>query len=166
MHTVDSALASCRDATEKLIKAGEACGARWATPPAPGKWSPSQIVEHVARSLDEAAELAAGRTSKFLKVPSLLHPIVRMMLFRRVLKNETFPRAKTNKPLDPASGPPTASEGRARIEAAQVAFDAAFRQLDSTSGVVRTPMFGAVALTDYIRFVTLHTRHHEKQIAR
>ena len=38
-------------------------------PRAPGKWSPSQIIEHVARSLEESANMAAGRPSKF---PSFL----------------------------------------------------------------------------------------------
>jgi hypothetical protein len=164
MHTLDSALASCRDATERLIKSGEATGTRWTTPPAPGKWSPSQIVEHVARSLEESAEVAAGRPSKFPKLPAIVRPIIRTMLFKRVLKKEAFPKAKTNKAMNPLGGPATPIEGRARLQAAQTLFDAACRELDATSGVLRTPMFGTVAVADYVRFMALHTRHHEKQI--
>src|SRR5215467_1852757 len=61
MTEIDTALAANRDAVEQLIRAGEQSGAAWSTPRAPGKWSPRQIVEHVARGLDEGANIVAGR---------------------------------------------------------------------------------------------------------
>ena len=61
MTEIDTALAASRDAVEQLIRAGEQSGAAWTAPRAPGKWSPSQIVEHVARGLDEAVNIVAGR---------------------------------------------------------------------------------------------------------
>jgi hypothetical protein len=72
----------------------------YATARAPGKWSPSQIVEHVARMFEEAANVAAGRPSKFPTLPAILHPVVRIF-FRRSLKKAAFPKAKANKALDP-----------------------------------------------------------------
>jgi hypothetical protein len=30
---------------------------------------------------------------------------------------------------------------------------------------MNTPMFGAVAVEDFVRFMELHTRHHNRQIA-
>jgi hypothetical protein len=30
---------------------------------------------------------------------------------------------------------------------------------------MRTTFFGAVLVEDYVRFMELHTRHHEKQLA-
>ena len=48
MAEIDTALAASRDAVDQLIRAGEQSGAAWTAPRAPGKWSPSQIVEHVA----------------------------------------------------------------------------------------------------------------------
>jgi hypothetical protein len=164
MHTLDTALESCHEATNRLIAAGEASGAAWAEAPAPGKWSPSQIVEHVARSLEESANVAAGAPSKFPKLPSILHPVVRTMLFKRVLKKEVFPKAKTNKAMNPMVGPSTPTAGRDRLQAAQLKFDAACRAIDAGDGVLRTPMFGTVSVSDYVRFMALHTRHHEKQI--
>src|SRR5437899_729825 len=102
---------------EQLILAGERAGTAWTSPRAPGKWSPSQIVEHVARSLEESANMAAGRPSKFPRLPGVLHPIVRGLLFKRVLRRAAFPKARTNKAMDPASGPATSAEGRTRVEA-------------------------------------------------
>jgi hypothetical protein len=69
MANIDTALASSKRALEELIGAGER--SRWNAPPAPGKWSPSQIAEHVARSLEESAHMAAGRPSKFPRLPAI-----------------------------------------------------------------------------------------------
>jgi hypothetical protein len=165
MADINGALAASKEAIEQLIVIGDRTGPAWTASRAPGKWSPSQIVEHVARSLEESAHVAAGRPSKFPKLPALLHPVVRGLLFRRVLKKAAFPKAKTNKALNPASGPPTPAEGRARLETAHNAFDEACRQLASRGERMRTTTFGAVGVEDYVRFMELHTRHHAKQMA-
>jgi hypothetical protein len=161
---IDAALAASRDAIQQLIMSGERTGPAWTAARAPGKWSPSQIVEHVARSLEESANMATGRPSKFPKLPAVIHPIVRSLLFKRVLRNAAFPKAKTNKAMDPASGPATPAEGRARLEAAYQKFDEACRQIASRGDRVRTTLFGAVRVEDYVRFTEIHTRHHHKQM--
>jgi hypothetical protein len=94
MADVNTALAASREAIEQMILTGERCGPAWTAPRAPGKWSPSQIVEHVARSLEESANMAAGRPSKFPKLPAAVHPIVRRLLFKRVLRKGAFPRRR------------------------------------------------------------------------
>jgi hypothetical protein len=165
MPDINTALAASKEAIQQLIVTGERCGSSWAAPRAPGKWSPSQIVEHVARSFEESANMAVGQPSKFPKLPAVVHPIVRGLLFRRVLRKAAFPRARTNRAMDPASGPATPAEGRARLEAAHQQFDAACRQLGSRGQWMRTTIFGAVPVADYVRFMELHTRHHRKQMS-
>ena len=165
MTDIKMALAASRDAIEQLIIAGERSGTAWTAARAPGKWSPSQIVEHVARSLEESAHMAAGRPSKFPRLPAVIHPVVRGLLFKRVLRKGGFPKAKTNKEMDPASGPATPAEGRARLETAHQKFDEACRQIASHGDRMRTTIFGAVPIEDYVRFMELHTRHHGKQMA-
>ena len=49
MADIDDVLAANRAAVTDLVAAAEKSAATWTTPPAPGKWSPSQVVEHVAR---------------------------------------------------------------------------------------------------------------------
>ena len=164
MADINTALAASKQAIEQLIMTGERCGPAWTAPRAPGKWSPSQIVEHVARSLEESANMAAGRPSKFPKLPAVVHPFVRGLLFKRVLRKGAFPKAKTNKAMNPESGPPSAAEGRARLETAHDQFDAACRQLASHREPMRTTIFGVVHVADYVRFMELHTRHHGKQM--
>ena len=165
MTDINTALTASNEAIQQLLLAGERTRTAWASPRAPGKWSPSQIVEHVARSLEESANMAAGRPSKFPKLPAVVHPIVRGLLFKRVLRKAVFPRAKTNKAMNPASGPATPAEGRVRLETAHQKFGDACRQAASHGEPMRTTIFGAVPVEDYVRFMELHTRHHGKQMA-
>lgn len=164
MEDIDKALAASKQAVEELVAAGERSGPAWMAARAPGKWSPSQIVEHVARSLEESAKMGAGQPSKFLAVPALFHPVVRSLLFKRVLRKNGFPKAKTNKAMDPTNGPATPAEGRARLEAAHGQFDSACRQLASAGQAFRTTFFGSVPVERYVRFMEIHTRHHRKQM--
>src|SRR5438552_17525197 len=131
MADINTALEASKDAMEQLSIACEQTRTTWTSPRGPGKWSPSQIVEHVARSLEESANMAAGRPSKFPKLPAVIHPVVRGLLFKRVLKKAAFPKAKTNKAMDPASGPATPSEGSERLLSAYQKFDEACRQIAS-----------------------------------
>ena len=165
MADINTALTASKEAIDQLIKAGEKTEPAWTAARAPGKWSPSQIAEHVARSLEESANMAAGRPSKFPKLPAVIHPVVRGLLFKRVLRKAAFPKAKTNKAMDPASGPATPAEGRVRLETAHQKVDEACRQTVSHGERMRTTIFGAVPVEDYVRFMELHTRHHGKQLA-
>lgn len=165
MADIDTALAGSRAAIEQLILTGERCGPAWTAPRAPGKWSPSQIVEHVARSLEESANMAAGRPSRFPALPAVVRPLVRNLLFRRVLRKGAFPKAKTNKAMNPLSGPATPNDGRKRLETAHDTFAAACRQLIGQGERMRTTIFGVVSVLDYVRFMELHALHHGKQMS-
>ena len=56
MIAITEALRANREALDDIVVAAEGAAEHWATPRAPGKWSPSQVVEHVARSLGPAHE--------------------------------------------------------------------------------------------------------------
>ena len=159
---IDTALAASRDAVDELIRAGEQSGAVWSTPPAPGKWSPSQVVEHVARGLDEGANIAAGRTT--LPMPPAIVRLIAPFMFKRVLRTAAFPNGfKAHKVLNPASGPATPAEGRVRLETAHQKFDEACRRI-AADGRPMATLFGSVSVPDLVRYSELHTRHHTKQM--
>jgi hypothetical protein len=63
---VNDVLAANRAAVLHLVAAAERSAATWTTPRATGKWSPSQVVEHVAGGLEEAAN---GRISEGVSNP-------------------------------------------------------------------------------------------------
>ena len=164
MADVDAVLAANRAAVSDLIAAAESTGPAWATPRAPGKWSPSQIVEHVARALEESANVVEGAPSKFPSLPSFVRPLARGLLFNRVLKKGAFPKAKTNTACDPASGPPSPIDARARLDGAMARFEKACRARAATGQHVPSAIFGNVTVEDYARFQEVHTRHHRKQM--
>jgi hypothetical protein len=164
MAEIDTALAANRDAVDQLIRVGEQSGAAWSTPRAPGKWSPSQIVEHVARGLEEAANIADGRPSK-VSVPPAVIRVLGRFFFKRVLRKGAFPNgSKAHNAVNPASGPATPAEGRIRLETAHQKFDEVCRRIAADGQPMRT-WFGPVPAQDFVRFIEIHTRHHIKQMA-
>ena len=160
MSNIDAALAESRAAMEELLIAAERSRG-WTTPRAAGKWSPSQIVEHVARAYEESAHAAMGQPTKFPTFPGFVWPLVRMVFFDRAVRSGKFPRGKTNKAMDPLAGSATPAEARLRLEAAHAAFDLACR---ACGGRFDHSIFGAVSAIDYARFQAMHTRHHARQM--
>jgi hypothetical protein len=136
-------------------------------PRAPGKWSPAQVTEHVARSLEEGANVVAGRPSKLPTLPSFVRPFAGFML-RRIVRSGKFPKAKTNGAMNPARTSPTipasAVEAKARLQSALAIFERDCRARAASRMAVESPAFGSVTVEDYARFTELHTRHHTKQI--
>jgi DinB superfamily len=165
MEKIDSALAASREAAEQLLSDAESLGPAWGAPRAPGKWSPSQIVEHVARSLDASVALAHGQPSSFPTLPVVVHPLLRVV-FRRLLNARSWPKGRTTRAMNPEAGAPTPSEGRARLQAAHTRYEAACRELAARGVPIRTPMFGAVPVADFVRFMEQHMRHHWRQLPR
>ena len=164
MRDVNSVLGANRDAVGQLIAVAEKSGAAWTVPRAPGKWSPSQLVEHVALSLDESANVVSGAPAKLPTLPFFLRPVARGLLFKRVLRNGAFPKARTNKAMNPASGPATPAEARIRLESALARFDRECRACADAGRAVASAAFGTVSVEDYARFIELHTRHHCRQM--
>lgn len=163
MSSLDNLLAANRAAVGDLIAAAQKCEAVWTTPRAPKKWSPSQIVEHVARSLEEGGNVVAERPTKLPRLPFFIRPIAHMG-FTWILRRGGFPKAKTNKAMDPISGPATVHEGRARLLAALEVFNKEARAREAAGGKFYSHAFGKLDVESYARFLELHTRHHTKQM--
>ncbi len=166
MSDLNQALLGLHGAVAEFVAAAAVAAPRWTVPRAPGKWSPSQIVEHVARIMEESANVASGAPSKFPTVSSLVRPIVRFLFFRRVLRRNAFLRLKTIEAFDPASGSPTPGQGRVRVEQALARFEKACRTQKSAGKEVASTIFGDVTVADFARFQELHVRHHLEQLAR
>lgn len=164
MDDIDAALADTRKAVTEFVVVGGTCGTAWTVPRAPGKWSPSQIAEHVARALEESAKVADGRPSAFPNLPSPVQWLLKVFLFNRVLRGSRFPNGKTARSLNPPCGPATPAEARVRLEAAVNEFDRACRSRAVDSGLVNSPIVGVVSVVDFARFQELHVRHHEAQM--
>jgi hypothetical protein len=164
MAGTDTVVEANRAAVNDLLEAAKARGDVWTKPRAPGKWSPSQLVEHVARSLEESANEVRGVRSKFPNLPFFLRPVARAFLFNRVLRKSSFPKARTSRPFNPIEGPPSLADAQRRLDQALNAFMAACHECASANREVRSTVFGVVPLDDYARFQECHTRHHTMQL--
>ena len=163
MADVNDVLAANRAAVLDLVAASERSAATWTTPRAPGKWSPSQVVEHVARGLEEGANVVSGAPS--IPMPPAFLRLVARLFFYRILKKDAFPKGfKAYKTLNPASGPATPAEARVRLEGALAKFDQECRKRVASGQHVVSTGFGTVSVEDFVRYSALHTRHHCKQM--
>jgi hypothetical protein len=167
MADLTQLLRAHRSAVDEMVVAAEKSGSAWTTPRAPGKWSPQQIVEHVARAYEEGANVIEGRPTKLPTLPFFIRPLARAM-FNRAVRSGSFPKARTNRAMDPAkaptAGPAAASGARGRLETALATFESASRTRAAAGQAVNSGAFGQVSVEDYVRFTELHTRHHTKQI--
>lgn len=163
MTDLTGAFHGLRAAVDEMIAAAARCESNWSTPRAPGKWSAAQIVEHVARGLEDSAHLVAGRATRFPKFPVFLRPIARAAVFNRVLRTGAFPKARTNRSMDPPDGPGTPADARVRLEEALAKFEreCGLRPSDHT---VESATFGVVPIESWVRFQEVHTRHHTLQM--
>ncbi len=163
MADVIEVLAATRAAVLDLVAAAERSAVTWTTPRAPGKWSPSQVVEHVVRGFEEAANVLSGAPS--IPMPPALLRLVARVFFYRILKKGVFPNGfKAHKTMDPASGPATPAEARVRLEGAFARFDQECRGRDAAGQHFVSTAFGTVSVEDFVRFNAIHTRHHCKQM--
>jgi DinB superfamily len=163
MADVNDVLADNRAAVLDFVAAAERSAATWTTPRAPGKWSPSQVVEHVARGLDEGANVVSGAPS--IPMPPALVRLLARLFFYRILKKGAFPTGfKAHKAMNPTSGPATPAEARVRLEEAFATFDQECRNRAASGQHVVSTGFGTVSVADFVRFNAIHTRHHCKQM--
>jgi hypothetical protein len=157
-------LAAHRAAVIDLVAAAERSAATWTTPRAPGKWSPSQVVEHVARGLEEGANVVSGAPSIPMP-PAFLRPLLRLFFFNRILKKDAFPKGfKAHKAMNPTSGPATPAQARVRLEGALARFGQECRRRVASGQHLVSTGFGTVSVEDLVRYSAMHTRHHCKQM--
>jgi hypothetical protein len=164
MPDLNISLAGVHAAVSALLVAADDAKARWTVPRAPGKWSPSQVVEHVARIMDESANVVSGVPSRFPNIPSFLRPIIRGLVFRRILKKKSFFKLKAIEAMDPTTGAATPAEARVRLAGTLTGFDQACRARSASGKKVVSSLFGAVSVADFAEFQELHVRHHLLQM--
>ncbi|MGZ3437839.1 MAG: DUF1569 domain-containing protein [Gemmatimonadaceae bacterium] len=163
---LDVSLAGVHATTGALLATADGVGSFWKIPRAPGKWSPSQVVEHVARIMEESANVVAGVPSAFPTIPFLLRPIARLLVFKRILRRKAFLKMKAAEAMDPPTGSATPKQARVRLEAVLRQFDQACRAREASGQDVASTIFGSVPVADFARFQELHVRHHHLQLPR
>jgi uncharacterized damage-inducible protein DinB len=140
----------------------------WTTPLAPGKWSPADITSHLAQSYRVLrAELAGGK-GMALRLPYWQRWILRRRFLPGILAGKGFPpNARAPKETRPRDNLTDAREAL-RILADEA--EGFARELAARAGSERVRLthayFGAMSARQSLQLVTVHTRHHARQLER
>lgn len=157
-------LAANRDAADRFLALARAVPAdRWGQPRAPGKWSPAQLVEHVALAYETYVLLLHGAVPG--GPPRWIRPVVRKLMLDGILRRGTFPGfAPAPAILEPGESPAgaPAPDLVQRLEGAARSFDA--EAAAHPSATLDHPWFGRMPVTDLVRLAEIHTRHHSRQL--
>ncbi len=165
MTELETAIADNRAAVEAFAAAARAVDAgTWAAPLADGKWSPGQIVEHLALTFELNRRVLAG-TAPALPFPiSLLKPLIRRLVVDNTLKAGRFTRrGRAPAFLQPAAAPAAAADLVARLMSAVSGFESDLRSRPRVETIAH-PAFGNVRALDWVRLQAIHTRHHLAQL--
>ena len=163
MSDLATAISENRARVEHFIAAMLAAPGGWTTPVRPGKWSPAEVCEHIVLSYRKTVAIVRGDAPGYPRVPRLLRPLVRKLVMELVIKRGAFMgRTRTFDALTPLAVTAHAGEGVERLREAVAECETVLRSLGETP--VPHPMFGAVPAADYLRFLAVHTRHHQSQL--
>lgn len=132
----------------------------------PGRWSPAEIVDHLASAIEQSAKGFGGRTDKppmTRRPPTMMERLARLA----VLGLGWFPvRLKAPSTTVPAARPDRAAT-EAKLRAGIQAFlDLETRLLPARAHdlFLKHPRLGDLTLPEFMRFHVRHAEHHRKQI--
>lgn len=136
----------------------------WLAAP-PGKWSPAEIVDHLATAIDNSAKGFASRADK----PAMTrrpHTMFQRVANVALIGFGWFPSGRKA----PESTLPATKPDRAATEAKLRAGCAAFLELEQTLAhrsadlFLKHPVLGDLTLPEFMQFHVRHAEHHRKQI--
>jgi uncharacterized damage-inducible protein DinB len=165
MTELETRIADNRAAIDEFMTAARALDAsRWAAPRAAGAWSPAQIAEHLARTYEYNCRVLQG-TAEGMPFPlSLLKPLIRRIVVDNTLRAGRFTRkARAPAFFQPSTTPQAAPDVLARLVSAVGGFEAGLRSRPRTE-TIEHPVFGTVAITDWVALQAIHARHHRAQL--
>jgi hypothetical protein len=141
--------------------------ALWAVPRAAGKWSPGQVTEHVALTYEQSRRMLLGTFTGPVE-PWFRQLLARWLFLRPMFKRGDFGKGASLAPdfIQPTGSPASSGELLARLEAAVRDLET---DLAVASNARRThvdhPIFGRLPMADLLRFLMIHTQHHQPQLS-
>jgi hypothetical protein len=156
-----------RAAVEKLVGVLDAVPeSRWLEPWEPGKWSPSQIAEHLALSYEAVLRELSGEAGMQLKLSPARRRLLRWFLLPHMLFHRSFPAgARSPREVRPPDLGAVQGEIGERIRELASRFEAAITRAGAAGEAgITHPYFGRIPPLRALRFITLHLEHHRKQI--
>ena len=168
MADTNAVIASHHRAISAFVEAARAVPpSRWATPRAPGKWSPGQVTEHVALAYEQSGRMLHGSFTGKAK-PWYQQLLARWLGLPSLLKRGDFGQGPFEAPdfIRPSASPSSSETLLARLEAAAHDLETALTGTPDAQRIrVDHPIFGRLPLADLVRFLVVHTNHHRPQLS-
>ena len=151
-------------AASDFAAAAEAVGPEsWDRPLAEGKWSPSQITDHLIRTYDVLLLEIAGGGGMKVRTRLWMRIALRLTYMPRILHGGWFPaRAPAPPEIRPSKAPPGQQEGVALFRQRAREFETAV-QGNPQAGLTHA-YFGALTPADGVLFCARHIEHHRAQL--
>jgi hypothetical protein len=166
MDDLRSTFAAHRQEIDIYIDVAKALDpARWAAPPAAGRWSPAQITDHLFRTYEFGSGVIEG-TVTVQRLPALMRWMIARFWLRPALRNgRVTGRTRAPKFFEPDAAGGAPEDLLPRLRTASERF-AGLVDRGTGRGVaaVDHPMFGSVPLIDFLRLQVIHVRHHRAQL--
>jgi uncharacterized damage-inducible protein DinB len=161
---IETLLADHRAAVDDFFhRAAQVTSARWTTPRAEGKWTPAEEVKHVVMAYEVfLRDLEGGAAMKLVGTP-LWRVMARAIGLTSILWLRRMPpRARAPREVRPPPGAHEQQELLNEFRDLTDRFERAFRQAweRDPKKLVTHAYFGGLGLTDALRMITVHTRHH------
>jgi hypothetical protein len=139
----------------------------WTRPLAPGKWSPAEITSHVFEAYRVLRSELDGSAGMRMLGSSLRRWILRRTMMPRLLAGRPFPPGvRAPREIRPREIQDDTALALAMLKSQAQAFT---RELTSRAGAgpvrLTHAYFGALTPRQGLQLLTVHTRHHARQLA-
>jgi hypothetical protein len=167
LQRLEESLAEHRAALDAFRMTADRVGDEaWARPSAEGKWSPGQIAEHLALSLEAVRQDLEGRSRMRFVLPAWKRLLARRLYLPRLLATGRFPAgARAPREIRPSPSAMRREEALERLRRGADEIEAlCARDPRAASRKLAHPYFGALAAPTLLRLLAWHTLHHRAQL--
>lgn len=140
----------------------------WMEPLAPGKWTPAEVTAHVIEAYRVLTAELAGAAGMRVLGSSLQRLVLRHTMLPRLLAGKPFPAGvrapRETRPREILANPGSALAELARL-AEEFTRDLSDKAAAQERGRLTHAYFGLLSLRQGLELLTVHTRHHARQLA-
>jgi hypothetical protein len=140
----------------------------WCRPRAEGKWSPSQMTDHLIQTYVVLLRELEGGEGMRVRTRFLLRMFLRLTMMPRLLRGAGFPqRAPAPPEIRPSNAPADQQDGVALFRRRAAEFEAAAQWVrkQRPRAQLTHAYFGRSSLADGVLFCARHIEHHRAQIS-
>jgi DinB superfamily len=155
-----------REISRFLREAERLDDAAWTRKPAPGKWSPGQIAEHLVLSYAAMRRELAGGAGLRLRSRFWRRLLLRWRFLPMILKEGRLPPgAPAVREIRPPEEPRARAVATGDLREQATLFEQELdRARTSGGGRLTHPFLGRLSPREVLRFVAVHAAHHRRQI--